>query len=228
MAAPSFPQFQVVVDDMDGEAPGSMGNHGKSERDQGDSTSSGNVQVASRRSYRMGSDRNDQQNLMVLSENPGDRGHGRGTGCLGRFIKSDFHDHGGERRRKCQTEVSILSPNLKRWRENIRSRFSYGGSRKRKSKMKEDGWDEFLDDTDGSFVIPYQLSTGDNLQASQTAGKMRSESAAPIIPSPAVSGKYAGWKEGTIIVKVKDPGPDGFRGDSYVRKLEENFREPLI
>ncbi len=90
--------------------------------------------------------------------------------------------------------------------------------------MKEDGWEEFLDDTDWSLVTPYQLSTEDNLLASQTAGKMRSESAAPIIPSPAVSGKYAGWKEGTVIVKVKDPGPDGFLGDSYVRKLEENFR----
>lgn len=107
-------------------------------------------------------------------------------------------------------DVTNKSPSLPRKiRTSLRSRFSFDRKRSRSHQT-----------TTAALTVP--LLHPQREARKEERSKVRSRTSGPfeeryVKPRERGRGSF-------VIVKIKDPGPVGFLGQEYVKKLEENFR----
>ena len=124
-----------------------------------------------------------------------------------RFVKSDDFQmtHGSP---KTQSHA------LKRWTERIRLRLSTGILKK-----KTEGFEVHC--SSGTLKSPLLTSCEQERDMDGRESLMsKDRSASDRDYCEGVSGRM---RECCVMVKVKDPGPQGFLQDNYVKKLKENF-----
>ena len=100
------------------------------------------------------------------------------------------------------------SPSLRRLRESLRARFSFkkGDSKRQASSPHKN-----------ILTVPL-------LQSPVRTKRSESHSSTSFVPEEYHVQPKEGGRGNFVVIKIKEPGPNGFLDESYVKKLEENFR----